>query len=147
MLPCDLQARRARKGSSFVVEKFKRYASQLVNDNVDRQRSVNLLNHFNSKVARMTDRIRDLIRWTWLGPLLVTLILAMSAAWAINMDRRMTRQEEITAELIKANGEIRGSLTTIVEQNRSQDSRTTQISSRIDMLISMHISERVNQRR
>jgi hypothetical protein len=97
-------------------------------------------------MVQMTDKIRDLIRWTWLGPVLVTLILGMSAAWAVNMDRRLTRQEEVTAELVKANGEIKGALSTIVEQNRSQDSRMTQVSSRIDMLISMHI-ERNSLRR
>ena len=90
---------------------------------------------------RNTDNVtKDLIRWTWLGPLLISLIILMASAWAINIDRRVIRVEESVTMLIQSRGEIMGKLDTIMNQNSAQDIRMTQISNRLDSLISLHMN-------
>jgi hypothetical protein len=87
----------------------------------------------------MVEEVKDFVRWTWMGPLLISVLLMMIAAWSFNMDRRVSRMEDAVAELIRARGEMSGKLETIINQNASQDLRMTQISSRLDTLVTLHI--------
>ena len=83
--------------------------------------------------------IKDIVRWTWVGPLLISVVIMMIAAWSFNMDRRVSRMEDAVAELVRSRGEMSGKLETIINQNSSQDLRMTQISSRLDTLVTLHI--------
>jgi hypothetical protein len=84
--------------------------------------------------------VKDVIRWTWLGPLLIAVVMAMASAWAVNVDRKVGRLEEAVTELIRTRGELNGKLDTIVNQNSSQDIRMTQISNRLDSLLNIHMN-------
>jgi hypothetical protein len=83
----------------------------------------------------------DTLRWTWVGPIAVSVAIALIAAWALQLDRRVTRMEDIMSELTRSRGEYVGKFEIIIEQNRAQDARMTIISQRLDSLVQMHLNE------
>lgn len=92
------------------------------------------------------DDVKDVLRWTWVGPLLISVVIMMVAGWSFNMDRRVSRMEEAVAELVRSRGEMSGKLETIINQNTSQDYRMTQISNRLDTLVGLHIDSNGKKR-
>jgi hypothetical protein len=88
----------------------------------------------------------DTLRWTWVGPIAVSVAIALIAAWALQLDRRVTRMEDVLSELVRSRGEYVGKFEIIIEQNRAQDNRTSLISQRLDSLVQMHMNDAVKRK-
>ena len=82
----------------------------------------------------MVEKLESVVKWEWVGPVLIGIILMLVSAWAVNVNARVMKLEEIVVSIDKQNVAQQGQYELI-------STRLTIISQRLETLVQQHINQ------
>ena len=82
----------------------------------------------------MAEKLESVVKWEWVGPVLIGIILMLVSAWAVNVNARVMKLEEIVVAIDKQNVAQQG-------QYELTSTRLSIISQRLETLVQQHINQ------
>ena len=73
---------------------------------------------------RMVEKLDAMIKWTWLGPLLLSMVMGLCGAFALNLHGRVVRIEEYIINAERRDAQQQGQFDTIIFRLNKLSERT-----------------------